>query len=324
MVEAAVILAVGHPNHQSRLASNRPRAMLPVLGKPIVLRLVELLHKAEIRRFIVVVGEDEGAVASYLHSRLPDTQIEFSVQPGSSSLTRTLAAIARQLQQPFVLAGYNAFVHPRFPERLLKQAHDMAGELILCGAQTTLSTAPARHIGMAEGHRITKIGTAMPEDSQSSYRLIDLAVCGEKFVQYLSAMAINTSTFTNQFLDMARQYLHTGAGVYLAETAWTLPVETDYDLLTLNRLFLEMSQDCHILSELPSSVQIIPPVRIDPQVSVGQGAQIGPNVYLETGCGVGQGATVRNSVVLQDALVPAQQQVADTIVSVVVRSPNPY
>lgn len=322
LVETAIILAVGHPNHQSQLAFNQPRAMLPVLGKPLVLRLLELLYSTGIRHYVVVVGENEGAVASYLHTRLPEARIQFALQPGSSSLTRTLATAARQLGQPFLLASYRTFVHPRFPERLLKRAQDFPGELVLSGAPTTLSKSPTSHIGIVEDQRITGIIAQPPDHEHNLYRLIDLAVCGENFVRYLSGLVMNTGLFNNQFLDMARLYLQTGANVFLAETAWSLPVETDEDLLTLNRFFLDDSQDCHILSEIPASAQIIPPVRIDPQVSVGQGAQIGPRVYLEAGCSIGQYAVISDAMVLQGAVVPARQRVAGTIVATQVRNPG--
>jgi NDP-sugar pyrophosphorylase family protein len=154
--------------------------------------------------------------------------------------------------------------------------------------------------------------------------LTDLAVCGDGFVQYLAALLTNTGIFTTQFLEIARLYLQTGKPAFLAESAWTLPVETDHDLLTLNRYFLNDLQDCHILSEVPNNVQIIPPIRIDPQVSIGQGAQIGPRVYLESGCSIGQYASVSDAVVLQNAIVPARQRVHDAIISTPVVTPTEH
>lgn len=315
MVDHAVILAVGNPNHQSQLTFNRPRAMLPVLGKPLVLRLLELVHRAGIRRFTVIVGENEGAVAAYLSTRLAQTtRIEFILQPSSSSLTRTLGTIARQVAQPFVLASYHAFIHPNFPERLLNHYHDLRG-LVVGGALLSLSKSPARYWAVMQGQRISRIAHEKPEIPAESYLLTDFAVCGEAFVQYLSSLHTNTGVFTPQFLDLAQLYLQAGGVAHLAETAWTLPVEADYDLLTVNRFFLDDQQDCHILSDVPGSVQIIPPVRIDPQVSVGQGAQIGPRVYLEAGCSIGQYAVLSDAVVLQNAVIPARQHVTNRIVS---------
>lgn len=322
MVECAVILAVGNPSHQSQLAFNRPRAMLPVLGKPLVLRILDLLYRAGIRRFIVVVGENEGAVAAYLPARLPNSQIEFALQPSSGSLTRVLATTARQLAEPFLLASYNAFVHPNFPERLLNHYHDLGG-LVVGGAPLTLSTSTQPYWAAVQEQQITRITQEVPKPLTGAFLLTDFAICGQSFIEYLSGLLRNTSAFTHQFLDLVNLYLKTGGQVNLAETSWTLPIETDYDLLTLNRFFLDAQQDCHILSDVPASVQIIPPVRIDPQVSIGQGAQIGPRVYLEAGCSIGQYAVVSDSIVLQNTVVPARQHITNQIASSRVQVMNP-
>lgn len=315
MVQSAVILGVGSSNHQSQIAYNRPRAMLPVLGKPLILRVIELFYRAGIRRYIVVVGEDEGSVASYLNARLPDAQMEFVFQSSNVSLTQTLSTIAQQLGQAFIIANYNTFVHPHFPERLLKHSNDWKASLILSGTPLTLSSASSRYIGVTDGQRVIRIEQKSPSGQYNTTHLANLALCGGEFIEHLSSLTSDTRKFTSQFLDIVSFYLETGKPAFLAESAWTLPVETDHDLLMLNRFFLNDLQDCHILSEMPNNVQIIPPVRIDPLVSIGQGAKIGPRVYLEAGCSIGQYATVSDALVLQNAIVPARQRVADAIIS---------
>ncbi|NWG15112.1 MAG: NDP-sugar synthase [Chloroflexi bacterium] len=312
MAPPAVVLAIGNPNHFSQLAYNRPRAMLPVLGKPLVLRAMESLHRAGVQHYIVIVGEDEGSVAAYLNTQwLPNVRVEFVLQPGSSSLTRTLARLAQELNTRFILASYNAFAHSNFPDRLLRHT---GSELVLGGALLSLSKSRTNYYGVAKDHAISRITQEIPADD-NAFLLANMAVCGETFIRYLSSLTLNTSVFTNQFLDIARIYLQAGGAVSLAETTWTLPIETDYDLLTLNRQLLTDQQDSHILSELPGSVQIIPPVRIDPHVSVGQGARIGPRVYLESGCSIGQYAVISDAIIFQNAIIPAETTVHDAIIS---------
>ena len=88
----------------------------------------------------------------------------------------------------------------------------------------------------------------------------------------------------------------------------------ELDLLAINKYFLQESRDAHILSEIPGSIHLIPPVRIDPKVSVGQAAKIGPNVYLESGATVGQGAVLRDTLVLSGASVAAHEHCYGQIV----------
>lgn len=315
MIERAVILAVGNPAHHSQIAQNRPRAMFPALGKPLVVRIMNRLHRIGIREYVVVVGVNEGAVASYLNtSWVPNAKVEFVLKSNEDSVTRVLSSVARSYGKPFLVASYNSFTHSYFPESLLRQHEQSERTLILGGAPTTLSSSRQHYFAAQDAERITTISNAKPAE-QAAITLTDMAACGQDFVDYLANVQVRTGTFHHQLMDIITQYVNADGAAQLAETAWILQVETDHDLLTLNKLLLDEGQDNHILSELPYTVQVIPPVRIDPQVSVGQGAKIGPHVYLERGCIVGHEALVQNAIILQQAKVPPKATVSGAIMT---------
>ncbi len=317
MIEFAVVLAVGSPTHRSSLVYNRPRAMLPALGKPLVVRVMDRLYRSNIRKFIVVVGEGEGAVASYLNtSWVPDANIEFVLKFNNKSLLQTLANIARQINAPFLITSYNSFTQAQFYSRILSQHDKYKNELVLSGAEKVLSSSNQPHIALMEEQYVKDIVSEAPEN-KTGLMLTNLAVCGQNFVDYLAAMPTDkTNLFSDQFMDIAHQYLRTAeSSTIIAKAAWTLQIDTDSDLLMLNRQLLDGGQDAYILSELPFSVRITPPVRIDPQVSVGQGAKIGPHVYLERGSSVGYEAVVKEAMVLAGGKVPARETVSNIIIS---------
>jgi glucose-1-phosphate thymidylyltransferase len=314
LIDLAVILAFGSAFHQSQLVYNRPRPMLPVLGKPLVVRAMELLYRAGIQQFVVIVGEEEGAVAAYLSNHwLPNVKLEFVIQYSSASLIRTLSEVARRQRRPFIVTSYNTFMQPNFPERLLKHAQDAGDALVIGCAHTSLSKSSVTCYADVEGNRFS----AITRQKSSVYAPVvtNMAACGAAFVDYLSNVTPTTGTFSKQVIDIYQAYIASGRPAFSAEATWALQVEADYDLLTLNKYLLEDGLDTYILSELPGSIQIVPPVRIDPNVSVGQGARIGPRVYLEAGCTVGAQATLSNAVVLQNAVVPSGEKVSDVIVS---------
>jgi NDP-sugar pyrophosphorylase family protein len=314
LIDLAVILAFGSAFHQSQLVYNRPRPMLPVLGKPLVIRAMELLYRAGIQQFVVVVGEEEGAVAAYLSNHwLPNVKLEFVIQYSSASLLRTLADIARHQRRPFVVTSYNTFMQPNFPERLLKHAQEADDALVVGCAHTSLSKSSIACFAEVEGNRISAISRQKP--LVNSPVVTSMAACGEAVVDYLSNVIPTTGTFSKQVVDIFQAYIATGRNALLTEATWALQVESDYDLLTLSKYLLDDGLDTYILSELPSSIQIVPPVRIDPNVSVGQGARIGPRVYLEAGCTIGAQANLSNTIVLQNAVVPSGEKVSDMIVS---------
>jgi NDP-sugar pyrophosphorylase family protein len=315
VIDSAVILAVSAA-HESQLREQRPRAMLPALGKPMVVRVMERLYRAGIRRYIVIVGINEGSVASYLNKQwMPDAKVDFILQ-ANETLGLLLARVARQLEQPFMVASYNSFTFERFVNSLFKQNNDNPDHLIITGAHLSLSPdAPTNHFAITNGANVQTIVAQKP--SGNYFYLTEHAVCGWAFVETLKALDDKAATaYGKSLFEIVKKYTaEEDAKVMLAETSWILRIESDKDLLTLNKKLLEESNDSHILSELPYTVKVIPPVRIDPQVSVGQGAVIGPHVYVERGSSIGYGAKIKNAVVLERGNVPADANIDGGIVT---------
>lgn len=322
MIERAVILATDRARHHSMLTYNRAHPMLPAVGKPMVARVMDRLHRAGIRKFTVIVGIDEGAVAAYLDTHWqPDAEVDFVVQGAGIDLTQVLVTVAGEYGQPFMVCGYNSFTHTQFPESLLKHNSDNPKALVLGGATASLSKSQQHYYAIVDGQRVTEITASTPSDL-NHFALSSLMVCGQSFVDYLGSLKdASLTTYDMGLLDIARLYIRSGGEARLNETAWILQIEADRDLLVLNKHLLDDGQDAHILSELPYTVQIIPPVRIDPQVNVGQGAKIGPHVYLERGSSIGHEVIIRNAIILGRAKVPARKSVFDTIIST--RGPIP-
>lgn len=290
--------------------------MLPTTGKPMVVRAMDRLHRAGIEHYVVVVGEAEGEVAAYLN-RLwkPKVTVEFELQPNNRTLRQVLSKIAERYRRPFLVASYNSFAHAQFPLTLLRQQENTSGELLLGGALSSLSKRQRHYFAIHADQRVLAI-TEQGTQDKGALILSDMAIFGEHTLPFLKEGAERVlGTANKHLMGILQQYVRGGGAARVVETAWTLQIETDYDLLTINKHLLDESIDAHVLSELPYTVQIIPPVRIDPQVSVGQGAKIGPYVYLERGSLVGQGAEVSNAVILSGAAVKPETQVENAILT---------
>ena len=109
MIDSAVILGISSPAIDSQLREQRPRAMLPALGKPMVVRVMDRLYRAGIRRYKVIVGINEGPIASYINNKwMPDAHVEFILK-STQSLGFLMSQIARKADKPFLLLGYNSF-----------------------------------------------------------------------------------------------------------------------------------------------------------------------------------------------------------------------
>lgn len=313
MIDTAIILAVGHPAHYSQFAYNRSQTMLPALGKPLVVRAMDQLYRsANIRKFIVIVGENEGSVAAFLNTKwMSNIQVQFIVKVGSQTLAKILATAIQQCDTQPLIAGYNCFGHSMFPARLIHQFNADPDALVISGATRNLSRSNTHRYGVLDGDTVVDI---VDQPNLENLILMDVVAASEDFCLYLRELP-QRHPHCDTFMDIIRRYLQDGGRANVARTNWLLQIQDDIDLLTLNQHLLDEKIDAHILSELPYTVQIREPVRIDPRVSIGQGAIIGPYVYLEQGCTVGRQAVVRNAIVLERANVMAQETVENTILS---------
>lgn len=318
-IEYAVVLAIASPNHVSGLTKSRPHAMLPVLGKPMVVRVMNQLLQEGIQKFVVIVGINEGSVASYLNANwVPNVELDFVLKSDYESLSSTLAQVARKLNEPFFIVNYNTFTQPQFIQTALNLSENHPESLILASTDSTLSQTTHTAFATVNGMQVTEISSEPPADMNSSHLIANMAVCGSHFVDFLQELPKNmgTGSLHQQFIDILRIYAKLpDQDITLGRTAWIMQVNNDPDLMLLNYQFLEEGRDAHILSELPASVHVKYPVRIDPGVSIGHGAKIGPYVYLESGASVGNGAEIRRCIVLERASIPPNADVEDVVVA---------
>lgn len=313
MIDYAVILAVNENNDQGQFVCERPIGMLPALGKPLVVRTMDRLYRLGIREYVVICGPNDAAMMRYLGATWhPDVRIEFVVLSPAGSLLQVLGKIANKRPVPFLLTSYNSFSQVNFIERLFKHYQQKGESLILSGALTALSQHRPYYAHVRNG-RVQAIKAQKPEIGPELL-LMKTAICGQNVVDYLRDLVPSIAQKKHRLVEFLHNYLDLGYPSYITESAWMLEIETDRDLLLLNRILLDEGDDASVLSEIPTGVKIVPPVRIDPDVTINLGATIGPYAYLESHCQISERAQVQNAIVLENALVWADEWVDDTII----------
>ncbi len=314
MIQQAVILAAGRGTRLGLLTKDRPKSMLPVLGKPMMARVMDRLREAGIRRFVVVIGDQEGAIAAYLTTSWhPETETKFAIQAMPTGTVDALRLAAAHIDGPFLVTSVDNLTSTEHVARLIATFNDTPGQTAtLSLLPTTLEQIRISSGVVVEGDRITAI-EEKPADPRGTYASIMLYAFDPQILNYLSKVKVS-SRGEREIANAIQLAISDGQRVGYVVTDWRLHLTRELDLLAINRYFLQEGRDNHILSEIPGSVHIIPPVRIDPKVSVGQSAQIGPNVYLESGATIGEGAVLQDTIVLTGAIVPA----ADTCVGEII------
>lgn len=315
MIEHVVVMTAGRGERMGALTRTRPKAMLPILGKPMVARVMDGFYGAGVRRFTVVVGEQDGSVAGWLSRKWhPDVDFDFVPQGHHRGTASALFAARQMLDEPFVVASCDNLI----PENLVTHIRTYFDTYPCDVAVLSLLYAPGEvkeSSGVLRDPRghviyISEKPVAAHQDFMTA-----IAVYGftPRVLEYLDQVPITVEG--ERVLTTAIQtMIDDGLPVGGVETEWRIHLTRPNDLLRANMRYLaEMGEGTSLMSEILPSVQIIPPVYVDPGVLVGPDVIVGPNVYLETGSVIGPGATLQDCVVL-GARVSAGQQVKKKIV----------
>ncbi len=315
MIDQAIVMAESRGGHLGALTRDRPLPMLPVLGKPMAVRVMERLRDAGVRRFVIILGEDCGQVAAYLSSSwYPDLELSFIPQVMSSGgLSAAIKAAAQQLDGPFFLIGSDVLTPQGYLNQLTQRFELAEKDLIVSLGQVRFSRGGSYFPAAIDGDALASVAVSPTMPAGAEYGVFLAYACAPDMLPYLTGE--RKPLYREQDLAVVLQHMIDAdrpVGYALAD--WYHRLMTADDLLAVNRHLLGEGRDAHILSELPGTVQVAPPVRIDPGVSVGQGARLGPHVYLEAGSMVGPGAALKNAVVLAGAAVHAGEQVSGRLV----------
>jgi bifunctional UDP-N-acetylglucosamine pyrophosphorylase/glucosamine-1-phosphate N-acetyltransferase len=314
VIQQAVILAAGRGTRLGQMTKDRPKSMMPVLGKPIMARVMDRMREAGVKRFIVVIGEHEGGMASYLTTSWhPEAEVKFAVQVMPTGTIDALQLAAPYIDSPFLLSSVDNLTSAEHVRQLVGRFNDLDDEV----ATLSLLSATPDEIRQSadviiEDDRIIAI-EEKPAQPRGAHAAIMLYAFSPKILDYLRK--VKTTIRGERDVSGAIQIaIQEGCRVGYVVAQWRLHLTTELDLLAINKHFLQEERFNHLLSEIPGSVRIIPPVRIDPNVTVGQSARIGPNVYLESGSTVGRGAVLQDTLVLRGAIVPANEHCRGEIV----------
>ncbi|MCA9887310.1 MAG: hypothetical protein KC546_03015 [Anaerolineae bacterium] len=276
MIDTAVIVATSDASTNPILPDHRP-ILWPVLGKPMIIQVIEPLYRLGIHNFAVLIGVEDTVALSELQRRwMPDIKIEVSmVMPGESlglAIQRIFSAISHQSPN-FILMGHNTFLDD----------------------ETLTSVVNSSERCMVQ--------SASDQDS---------VCCVAVSVEDIESAAKGSQP---KSLSEIMRALAKSTAKTIKQASWHIQVNRLDDLYALHEHLLETKEDPYILSEISDTVKIVPPVRIDPQVSIGQGSVIGPYVYLERGARVGYRAHIDHALILDRGNVDANETVQHAIIT---------
>ncbi len=308
-----VILAAGRGTRMRGLTRKRPKAMLPVVGQPIIARVIAQLGMAGIKELIIVVAADDRHIQPYFAARPPDgVQLRFVRQSAPRGMAHALLETAPYIQSAFVLAACDS-LYPDEHYQQLVQTHQRGR----APATLTLMEVPPEEIARASsveivnGRVVRVVEKPSPADAPSNIASLALYAFDRLILDYLKQVQ-PSSRGELELQEAIQMMIANTGGLAGLTTAWRWELTTPDDLLMMNLNVLAMTPGLHVA---PPDLTVRSPVFVERGVSLPPNVRLGPNVYLEAGAWIGPGAHLRNCVVLRDGLVPPKLAVEGVLIS---------
>jgi len=314
-----VILAAGKGSRLQPITLKRSKAMVPILGKPIVERVMEDLAANGVDDFLLVISPDDRHITRYFRRESEiEADVRFVYQPERLGMADALRCAAPLITGDFILSACDNLISAEHVGRMMSLWQESPRPHALL---TLMPVKPEQvtSVGVVEmdGPWVTRIvEKPSPEEAPSDIGSLPLYCFSPRILDYLCEVPL--SPRGEYELQNAIQMLiqHDGRvrGVTVERR---LTLTSPADLLAINQHYLLDGQDRPQLApySVGPNTQLITPLRIESGTIIGANSIIGPNVYIERDCHIGDHVTIRNAVLLRESEVPDKTTVVDQVVS---------
>jgi NDP-sugar pyrophosphorylase family protein len=322
-----VVLAAGHGIRLQPITRTRSKAMAPILGKPIVERVMDNLVANGVDDFVLVVSPDDHRITRHFREESEiEADVHFVHQPERLGMANALECAAPLISDDFVLSACDNLISAEDVGRLLAawQASPSPSAVL-----TLMPVEPERwgSIGIVEmdGPWVTRIvEKPSPEEAPSNISSLPLYCFSRRILDYLPEV-LPSPRGEYELQDAIQMLIQRDGRVRGVTVQRRLTLTNPGDLLTINRHYLASDQDLPQVA--PRSVgrntQLITPLCLERGTVIGDDCLIGPNVYVERDCRIGNRVALRNAIVLRGTVVPDGCVLHDRVVSWGSADPKP-
>ncbi len=313
-----VILAAGKGSRLHPITLNRSKAMVPILGKPIVERVMETMAQNGIRDFVLVVSREDSEVGRYFKGQTGlDVEIQFVIQPQRLGMANALSLAAPYIRETFILSACDNLTPPEHIGELLATHKNSRAQATLSLMEVDPFTVSRTGVVEWQNGRIVRIVEKPSlQEAPSNIASLPLYVFSTQLLSYLPQIKLSARG-EYELQDAIQMLIDQGGRVSGAFTRHRLQLTNANDLLALNRHYLTTGGDAPQLA--PRSVgqhtHLITPLRIEEGVTIGPGCVIGPRVYIEQNCRIGADVLIKDAVILRNTVIEDGQQVVGAVVS---------
>ncbi len=304
MITTAVILAAGRGSRLQAITRARSKALAPVVGMPLIARIMIELRDAGITSFHIVTAPYDAELRQYFAAD-PTVVTHIQEQPlGSGDALRSCEG---HMSGAFLVCACDSVVESSEIRSLIETAHDEGGAMVLGVMEVPPEVSlESRSVVVLEGKRVLDIiEKPGPNERKTNITSLPLYVLTEDIFPELQKLPCSKRG-EYELPEAIRNVIGQGRMVVSSRVTARDDVTALPDLFTLNMKVLERLMPRVQIADgvlIPSTVSLVSPVRIDSGVSIGEGVILGPSVYLESGSVIEAGARLERVVVTRGSRV---------------------
>lgn len=314
----AVVLAAGQGRRLEPITLTHSKAMTPILGRPMVLRVIEGLAGAGLRDFVVVAApQDRDLIAAVEKIRAAGLTVRFAYQAERKGTGHALLQAAPLVTNDFILASCDNLYPHDFLRQLVRTFQENS-----CAAILTLARLEEENLNRAagvrlQGDRVIELREKPGENSGPWDAAAKFLFAVSRDVLPFLAQVKPSVRGEIEFQEALIQFLASEPGPALGRFVERhLHLTSVKDLLAINRHYLEHHRPfiIHQEAKVGPNVTMIHPVMIDRGARVAAGARLGPNVYVGEGAVIEEQAAVENGLVYAGARISKFEQRREEVI----------
>ncbi|MFC2042816.1 sugar phosphate nucleotidyltransferase [Chloroflexota bacterium] len=313
-----VILAAGKGKRLHPITLTRSKAMLPILGKPIVERVMEQFASAGLNDFILVISPEDNQITQYFQRESKiEASVRFVYQEKRLGAAHALRYAVPLIRGDFYLSACDNLTSPHHIGKMYKLWHSESrpnGILTLMKVEQEQVENTA--VVIMERPWVTRIVEKPAlEEAPSQIASLPLYCLKRKFLDYLPEVGISQRG-EYELQDAIQMLIEKDGKVHGLMVTSRLTLTNPADLLKINQYFFASGYEDTQLQ--PKSVgentRLLPPLLIEGGTVIGANCTIGPNVYIERDSQIVSDARIRDAVLLQETTVPAGAVISNQII----------
>ena len=315
-----VILAAGKGHRLTwQTGRNRSKAMYPILGKPMIERVIDQFRDY-LKSFILVINPNDEEIQRYFSTKsTANADYQFAYQEKPLGTAHALACAEQFIKEDILVSACDNLLSIEFISNLIKDWNQNKCTDIL------LTLIHSNRNSFDHSAKVTMTGDLVTQ-------IIEKPTSGE-YVSNISSLPLYC--FKKQIMNHLSNVPLSTRGEYEIQDAITsvinskgivrgifadnrLTLTAIEDLLSINKWYLNRDKTYRNIiiepGDIGENVQIFEPVYIGKNTFIEKNCCIGPNVYIESHCCIGENTIIENSVLLRRSFVPKNSIIRDKVV----------